>query len=202
MSEIKVIDNFMPIETARAATDFLQSTTGYHDGSTWCRYKPEIEESIFYRINSEAHHHSGVDGINTTCEKPQCYICWINDIYTNEEMIKRVSKITGIELTTTVTHFTSWYDTNQFLSPHTDLGSTDGRKVAVLPYFVNVWNPAWGGLLHFTKDNKEVSETVVPAFNRAAIIDLGEFGYTHWVSQVRENLPTDQKRIAMTIWFS
>jgi len=202
MPEIKVIDNFMPQETAQAATDFLQSTTGYHDESTWCRYKPELEESTFYRINTALHHHSNLEGVWLPCKNQQCYICWINDIYTNEEMIKRVSEISGIELTTAVTHFTSWYDTNQYLSPHTDLGSSDGRKVAVLPYFVTEWDPAWGGLLHFSKDDKEISETVVPAFNRAVVINLGEFGYTHWISQVRENLPTKQKRIAMTIWFA
>ena len=202
MTEIKVIDDFMPEETARAATDFIQGTTGYHDGKTWCRYKPELEESIFYRINSDAHHHSGPNGVDNNCKEGQCYICWMNDIYTNEDMIKRVSELSGIELTQCVSHFTSWYDTNQYLTPHTDLGAEDGRKVALLPYFVDEWDPSWGGLLHFTQDNNEITETVVPAFNRAAIIDLGQFGYTHWVSQVRENLPTEQKRIAMTIWFS
>ena len=202
MTEIKVIDNFMPEETARAATDFLQSTTGYHNGETWCRYKPDLEESIFYRIDSRAHHHSGVDGIHRPCLNKECFICWINDIYTNEEMIKRVSELSGIELTTCVTHFISWYDTNQYLTPHTDMGAKDGRKVALLPYFVDEWKAPWGGLLHFTDDDTNITETVIPAFNRAAIIDLGYFGYTHWVSQVRENLPTDQKRIAMTVWFA
>jgi len=200
---IQVVDDLMHPHTAKAATDFLQSTTGYHNGSTWCRYKPELEESMFYRINSEAHHLAGVDGIVNKCQdKGTCMICWAHDIYTNDEMIKRVGEISGIKLTKCTSHLTTWYDTNQYLAPHTDLGSTDGRKVAFLPYFVNKWEPEWGGLLHFKDDKNNISDTIVPAFNRAAVINLGEFGVVHWVSQVRENLPTRDKRLAMTVWFS
>ena len=73
---------------------------------------------------------------------------------------------------------------------------------AFIPYFVNEWDPSWGGLLHFTEDQKTISATVVPAFNRAAIVNLGQFGYTHWVSQVRENLPKNEKRIALVAWLA
>ena len=94
-------------------------------------------------------------------------------------------------------HFISAYESGDFLSRHAD--KQKGGCAFVLN-FTRDWRPEYGGLLHVKDEETGRYTAVVPEFNSLVIMELGDKGLDHFVSEVSEAAP--HARIAITGWYS
>ena len=88
------------------------------------------------------------------------------------------------------------YDPGHFLTRHLDLGDDKERRAAYVLGFTKDWQPDWGGLLLFLKDNQDIDHGLLPRFNNISIFDIK---YLHTVTQVSSF--AGAPRLTITGWF-
>jgi Rps23 Pro-64 3,4-dihydroxylase Tpa1-like proline 4-hydroxylase len=104
--------------------------------------------------------------------------------------------VTGVgEITKADAHAT-FYGPGDFLTRHLDYGDDHERRAAYVLSLTRGWQPDWGGLLLFLKENQDVSEGYLPRFNVLTIFDIK---FLHTVTQVSSFAGAG--RYSVTGWF-
>lgn len=86
------------------------------------------------------------------------------------------------------------YIIGDYLKPHNDFDSKEGREFAYVINLSKNWRSEYGGLLRFLDDDKESEDEFVPSFNSLSLFKVPKM---HEVTQViNTNLP----RYAITGW--
>ncbi len=104
--------------------------------------------------------------------------------------------VTGIAGITKADAHATWYGPGDFLTRHVDEGDDRERRAAYVYGLTRGWQPDWGGLLLFLKDNQDVSEGYLPRFNVLTVFDIK---YLHTVTQVSSF--AGGGRYSVTGWF-
>lgn len=104
--------------------------------------------------------------------------------------------VTGVSGVTKADAHACRYQPGHFLTRHLDEGDDKERRAAYVLGFTKDWQPDWGGMLLFLKDNQDVDFGFLPRFNNLTIFDIK---YLHTVTQVSSfaRLP----RLTITGWF-
>ncbi len=105
-------------------------------------------------------------------------------------------KVTGVSGVNKADAHACQYLPGHFLTRHLDEGDDKERRAAYVLGFTKGWQPDWGGLLLFLKDNQDIDHGFLPRFNNLTIFDIK---YLHTVTQVSSfaALP----RLTVTGWF-
>jgi Rps23 Pro-64 3,4-dihydroxylase Tpa1-like proline 4-hydroxylase len=116
----------------------------------------------------------------------------------SNEFINKLNEMTNLNLSSLNTLFLSKYISGNFLSPHSDKGN---GKLAFTIQLTKNWKPQYGGILHFTNEERnEIIESYVPGFNNLMIFYVPENkGIPHFVSHVSPNVK--YPRFAVSGWF-
>ena len=88
------------------------------------------------------------------------------------------------------------YSAGHYLTRHIDEGEDRERRAAYVLGFTKGWQPDWGGLLLFLKDNQDIDHGFLPRFNNLTIFDIK---YLHTVTQVSSF--AGEPRLTVTGWF-
>lgn len=116
----------------------------------------------------------------------------------NGMTLSTVRELTGCKDIARVDAQVTRYDAGDFLTLHTD--DNDAKFVRRVAYVLNlspVWQPDWGGLLHFYDEHGHVIDTFVPEFNTLNLFSVPQ---AHSVSMV---VPfAKAPRLAITGWFT
>ena len=91
-------------------------------------------------------------------------------------------------------YFTSAYHPGDFLGQHTD----HKRGVAFIFNLSWNWKPEYGGLLHV--ENEVGFQAYVPGWRDLVLLELGETGENHFVSEVSPLAP--RPRLAISGWYN
>jgi Rps23 Pro-64 3,4-dihydroxylase Tpa1-like proline 4-hydroxylase len=91
--------------------------------------------------------------------------------------------------------FVSSYSSGDFLNLHSD----KQRGIAFILNLTQGWKPEYGGLLNVIKDENNI-QTIFPKFNSLVLLNLGEAGTPHFVSEVSKYAPFS--RIAISGWYN
>ena len=104
--------------------------------------------------------------------------------------------VTGVGGITKADAHACRYQPGHYLTRHIDEGADRERRAAYVLGFTKGWQPDWGGLLLFLKDNQDIDFGFLPRFNNLTIFDIK---YLHTVTQVSSfaQLP----RLTITGWF-
>ena len=87
------------------------------------------------------------------------------------------------------------YNPGHFLTRHLDLGDENQRRAAYVLGFTKGWQPDWGGLLLFLKDNQDIDHGMLPRFNNISMFDTK---YLHTVTQISSF--AREPRLSITGW--
>jgi SM-20-related protein len=88
------------------------------------------------------------------------------------------------------------YRPGHYLTRHLDEGDDKERRAAYVLGFSKDWQPDWGGLLLFLKQNQDVDFGFLPRFNNLTIFDIK---YLHTVTQVSNF--AGAPRLTITGWY-
>lgn len=86
------------------------------------------------------------------------------------------------------------YITGDYLKPHNDFDSVEGREFAYVINLSKNWKKEYGGVLRFLDDDNQVEGEFVPNFNTLSIFKVPK------MHEVTEVLQTDLPRLAITGW--
>ena len=112
------------------------------------------------------------------------------------EFIAFARYLTGDDTITAVNAQATRYRPGQFLTPHDDMHSGEGRRYAYVINLTPRWKAEWGGLLQFLDADGGVFETLMPRWNALSIFRVPQL---HLVSLVSPWAGED--RLAITGWF-
>jgi Rps23 Pro-64 3,4-dihydroxylase Tpa1-like proline 4-hydroxylase len=104
--------------------------------------------------------------------------------------------VTGVDGITKADAHACKYEPGHFLTRHLDLGDDLERRAAYVLGFTRGWQPDWGGLLLFLKDNQDIDFGFLPRFNNLTIFDIK---FLHTVTQV--STFAGELRLTITGWF-
>ncbi len=104
--------------------------------------------------------------------------------------------VTGVSGITKADAHACKYTQGHYLTRHLDYGEDRERRAAYVLGFTKGWQPDWGGLLLFLKDNQDVEFGFLPRFNNLTIFDIK---YLHTVTQV--STFAGAPRLTITGWF-
>lgn len=88
------------------------------------------------------------------------------------------------------------YRQGHYLTRHIDAGEEKERRAAYVLGFTKGWQPDWGGLLLFLKENQDIDFGFLPRFNNLTVFDTK---YLHTVTQVSSF--AGAPRLTITGWF-
>lgn len=159
-----------------------------------------------YRQNYEIEHSLRSSVLNnkfsykfsrTTQHKAGCS-CWECDFKENtlnsKEFKNFISENTSVKNPVIHETFTSAYYPGDFLGQHTD----EKRGVAFVFNLSWKWKPEYGGLLNV--ENETGFQTYVPGWGDLVLLELGETGQNHFVSEVSAFAP--RPRLAISGWYN
>jgi Rps23 Pro-64 3,4-dihydroxylase Tpa1-like proline 4-hydroxylase len=125
-----------------------------------------------------------------------CYECTFKKEMLKSERFKQLlQKCTNLKNPTLGESFTSVYEAGDFLGVHTD----EKRGLAFIYNLSKNWAPEYGGMLHIRNEDGSWA-AYTPGFNEMVIMQLGETGIPHFVSEVTSFAPTP--RLAISGWFN
>lgn len=104
--------------------------------------------------------------------------------------------VTGVDGITKADAHACQYNPGHYLTRHIDEGEDRERRAAYVLGFTRGWQPDWGGLLLFLKDNQDIDFGFLPRFNNLTIFDIK---YLHTVTQVSSFAAAP--RLTITGWF-
>ena len=127
--------------------------------------------------------------------KCSCWECKFKKEVLESEQFKEFL-IENTSLKNPVLHesFTSAYHPGDFLGQHTD----EQRGIAFIFHLSWKWKPEYGGLFHL--ENEDGFQTYVPSWGDLVLMELGETGQNHFVSEVTDKAP--RPRLAISGWFN
>ena len=127
-----------------------------------------------------------------------CQECQATKWLSHPDFINWLNVATGntLGLTSPFTIFTSRYSKGCFLNTHSD--DMNG-KLAFVFHLTKEWRPDWGGLFMAQDKERNVTRTIVPAFNKFVAFKIGDYATPHMVSQVADNV--SKHRLALTGWY-
>lgn len=209
---IKMIRNFLPEHQAEHLSNGIINTPEHwwsyavaYNGSKGVYY---FKNTILDRTNLEAHKpyidKSFQEGHFTYkfkrstnhVESCNCYECDFKKEYLDSEEFKGfISKETGIQNPAVYETFASVYDRGDYLSMHPDAK----RGVAFIFNLTKDWLPEFGGLLNVQQEDGSY-KAIVPEYNSLVLLQLGEAGTQHFVSEVSAYAP--KPRIAISGWYN
>lgn len=131
------------------------------------------------------------------CDCPQCkYEAFMS----SQEAIQWAGRLSGKDLSSAHTVFSSWYDEGDFLAPHSD---KDQGQVAFVLNLAKDWKFIYGGtLVLFEEDWKVPRRLVVPAFNSLVLFNIPKDGIPHCVTPVVTGANAHgSKRVAISGWY-
>ena len=122
----------------------------------------------------------------TTCN---CFQCEFRTYasYVLKDHIEKNTDVGEVELGEM---FFSVYERGDFLSTH---GDDNKGEVAFVLNLTKDWKPEYGGVFHCN------GQYVTPEFNSLMLLELGNGGVDHFVSEVSQRAP--HSRIAISGWF-
>lgn len=133
----------------------------------------------------------------TTAHKTGCN-CWEckfkKDILNNENFKSFLTDNTSLKNPVLYESFTSAYHPGDFLGQHHD----KERGVAFVFNLSWKWKPEYGGLLHV--ENEYGFQSYVPGWGDLILLELGESGENHFVSEVSSLAP--RPRLAISGWYN
>jgi Rps23 Pro-64 3,4-dihydroxylase Tpa1-like proline 4-hydroxylase len=112
------------------------------------------------------------------------------------EFLELGRRVTGVSAVNKADAHATFYGPGDFLTRHLDEGEDKERRAAYVLGLTEGWQPDWGGLLLFLKDNQDVREGYLPRFNVLTIFDIK---YLHTVTQVSSF--AGGGRYSITGWF-
>jgi Rps23 Pro-64 3,4-dihydroxylase Tpa1-like proline 4-hydroxylase len=118
------------------------------------------------------------------------------DFLNSPEFIDFARYLTGDDAINAVNAQATRYRPGQFLTPHDDQSSSEGRRYAYVINLTPRWKADWGGLLQFLDADGGVIETLLPRWNALSIFKVPQ---THMVSLVSPW--AGEERLAITGWF-
>lgn len=128
-----------------------------------------------------------------TCE---CISCRLERIVSSSPIMDTICQIVGCSKIDPAEIFLSNYGKGDFLSIHHDIGKGD---ISATFSLTEDWNPAWGGLLHFCDESRNIYKTISPQFGSLNLFRLdSEKGLDHFVSPVAVN----KNRYTLTAWYN
>lgn len=127
-----------------------------------------------------------------TCK---CWECkFKKEVLESKEFIDFLKKETSLKNPVLFETFTAAYHPGDFLGRHTD----ENRGIAFIFHLSWKWKPEYGGLFHV--ENEEGFQTYVPGWGDLVLMELGDKGETHFVSEVSPLAP--RPRISIGGWFN
>jgi hypothetical protein len=133
----------------------------------------------------------------TTAHKTGCACaeCVFRENVLNSKKFKDfIVKNTNLKKPVLSETFTSAYYPGDFLGQHTD----KKRGIAFIFNLSWKWKPEYGGLLHVA--NESGFQCYVPGWGDLVLLELGESGENHFVSEVTSMAP--RPRIAISGWYN
>lgn len=105
----------------------------------------------------------------------------LHDLFNSDAFIDWARRLTGDDRIAYVDAQATRYLPGHFLNGHDDRHEGAGRLYAYVLNVSPVWRPEWGGLLMFTDEDAQVSETFSPAFDTLNVFRVPQ---PHAVSMV------------------
>jgi SM-20-related protein len=118
------------------------------------------------------------------------------DFVNSPEFIEFARYLTGDDAINAVNAQATRYRPGQFLTPHDDKHSGEGRRYAYVINLTRRWKAEWGGLLQFLDANGNVIDTLMPRWNALSIFKVPQL---HLVTLVSPWAGED--RLSITGWF-
>lgn len=124
-----------------------------------------------------------------------CWECTFKQKVLNSEEFKNViRRETNVKNPVLHESFTSAYYPGDFLGRHTD----EKRGVAFIFNLSWDWKPEYGGILNV--ENGDTWTSYVPGWGDLVLLELGEKGAVHFVSEVSSFAP--RPRLAISGWYN
>jgi hypothetical protein len=124
-----------------------------------------------------------------------CWECTFKkEVLESEKFKDVIRKNTGIKNPVIHETFTSAYYPGDFLGRHTD----EKRGVAFIFNLSWDWKPEYGGILNI--ENGDTWTSYVPGGGDLLLLELGETGKVHFVSEVSSFAP--RPRLAISGWYN
>lgn len=133
----------------------------------------------------------------TTPHVKQCS-CWEckfrKNVLESEDFLDFLRKETNLKNPVLLETFTAAYHPGDFLGRHTD----QKRGIAFIFHLSWKWKPEYGGLFHVENDSG--FQTYVPGWGDLVLMELGENGENHFVSEVSALAP--RPRLSISGWYN
>lgn len=206
---IKVIENFLPHNEA-----VILSNNIYNTPSNWWTYAYRHNESknvvnLGDNLFGQNRQRAEEEKIRKTFQAGNfaykfrrstshikdcsCYECTFNKEHLLKDVRDTVIKYSNLENPYIFETFISAYSPGDFLSTHTD----ENRGVAFIYNLTQNWLPEYGGCLHLLGEEPKV---IYPKFNALVLMQLGDKGVPHFVSEVSSYAP--HARVAVSGWYN
>lgn len=125
----------------------------------------------------------------------RCWECkFRKDVLESQEFIDFLKKETSLKNPVLLETFTAAYHAGDFLGRHTD----ENRGIAFIFHLSWKWKPEYGGLFHV--ENESGYQTYVPGWGDLVLMELGDSGENHFVSEVSELSP--RPRLSIGGWYN
>jgi len=118
------------------------------------------------------------------------------DFLNSPEFIDFARYLTGDDAINAVNAQATRYRPGQFLTPHDDTHSGEGRRYAYVINLTPRWKVEWGGLLQFIDANGNVIDSFMPRWNALSIFRVPQLHHVSLVSPW-----AGEHRLAITGWF-
>ncbi len=157
-----------------------------HENINECLFNLE-NKSFCYRFRRSTNDHYD------TCI---CVSCKLRETVNSDQVTNLLCEIVGANKLTIGESFLSNYGKDDFLSLHHDINKGD---IAVTFSLTYDWHPAFGGILNFCDENKNIYKSVVPCLGSVNIFKLDPTnGIDHFVSCVN----VCKNRYTYTAWYN
>jgi hypothetical protein len=120
----------------------------------------------------------------------------LHALFNAPEWLEWTRALTGDDRIAYVDAQATRYLPGHFLNGHDDRHEDAGRLYAYVLNLTPRWRPEWGGLLAFTDDEGDVTQTFVPAFGTLNVFRVPQ---PHLVTQVADFAP--EPRFSVTGWW-
>jgi SM-20-related protein len=111
------------------------------------------------------------------------------------ETLRFIAAVSGVDDIRFADAQATRYDGGHFLTRHDDDAAGKDRRLAYVLSLTPVWQPDWGGLLHFHDAQGGVADTFMPRFNALSLFRVPQ---PHNVGYVAPFAP--EPRVSVTGW--
>lgn len=127
---------------------------------------------------------------------PELPLHGVLEFLNSPDFLEFARYLTGDDAINAVNAQATRYRPGQFLTPHDDRHSGEGRRYAYVINLTPRWKADWGGQLQFLDADGNVIDTLLPRWNTLSIFKVPQ---SHLVSLVSPWAGED--RLAITGWF-